>query len=51
MKSINPEDFKVTSKIELNKIQTRLDIVVDEDEKAEKLLKVQMTGKMHLCNI
>jgi PPK2 family polyphosphate:nucleotide phosphotransferase len=41
MKSINPEDFKVTSKIELNKIQTRLDIVVDEDEKAEKLLKVQ----------
>ncbi len=41
MKSINPEDFKVTSKIELNRIQTRLDIVVDDAEKAEKLLKVQ----------
>lgn len=41
MKSINPEDFKVTNKIELNRIQTRLDIVVDDAEKAEKLLKVQ----------
>jgi PPK2 family polyphosphate:nucleotide phosphotransferase len=41
MKSINPEDFKVTSKIELNRIETRLNIVVDDAEKAEKLLKVQ----------
>ena len=41
MKSINPDDFKVTAKIELSKIPTELAIDADDDEKKEELLKVQ----------
>jgi PPK2 family polyphosphate:nucleotide phosphotransferase len=41
MKSINPEDFKVNSTIELSKIPTNLYSSADEEEKEEKLLEVQ----------
>ena len=41
MKSIDPKDFKVTDKIKLSKIATILDIKADDDEKEEKLDKVQ----------
>jgi PPK2 family polyphosphate:nucleotide phosphotransferase len=41
MKSINPEDFKVSSKIELSRIPTNLYSSADEEEKEEKLLEVQ----------
>ena len=40
MKSINPDDFKVTDKITLSKIPTELKIDADDDEKEEKLDKV-----------
>ena len=41
MKSIDPNDFKVTDKIKLSKIPTLLNIEADDDEKEEKLDKVQ----------
>ncbi|KFF02416.1 PPK2 family polyphosphate kinase [Flavobacterium reichenbachii] len=41
MKSINPNDFKVTKEIKLKKIPTLLDIKADDEEKEEKLDKVQ----------
>ena len=41
MKSINPDDFRVTDKIELSKIPTELNIDADDDEKKEELLKIQ----------
>src|SRR5215216_2033796 len=41
MKSIDPNDFKVVKKIKLSKISTLLDIKADDDEKEEKLDKVQ----------
>lgn len=41
MKSIDPKDFKVTDKIKLSKIPTLLDIDASDDEKEEKLDKVQ----------
>ena len=41
MKSINPDDFRVTAKIKLSKIPTELKINADDDEKEEKLDKVQ----------
>ncbi|MDQ6471074.1 polyphosphate kinase 2 family protein [Flavobacterium sp. LHD-80] len=41
MKSIDPKDFKVTDKIKLKKIPTLLNINADDDEKEEKLDKVQ----------
>ncbi|MBF4518107.1 polyphosphate kinase 2 family protein [Flavobacterium sp. ANB] len=41
MKSIDPNDFKVTDKIKLSKIPTLLKVKADDDEKAEKLDKVQ----------
>jgi PPK2 family polyphosphate:nucleotide phosphotransferase len=41
MKSINPDDFKVFGKIDLEQIPTRLDIDADASEKEEKLLQVQ----------
>jgi PPK2 family polyphosphate:nucleotide phosphotransferase len=41
MKSIDPNDFKVTDKIKLRKIPTLLNIDADDDEKEEKLDKVQ----------
>lgn len=41
MKSIDPNDFKVTEKIKLSKIPTLLDIDADSDEKEAKLDKVQ----------
>ncbi len=41
MKSIDPKDFKVTDKIKLSKIPTLLKIDADDDEKEEKLDKVQ----------
>lgn len=41
MKSIDPNDFKVTDKIKLTKIPTLLDIKANDDEKEEKLDKVQ----------
>ena len=41
MKSINPDDFKVFGKIDLEQIPTRLDIAADAAEKEEKLMKVQ----------
>ena len=41
MKSINPNDFKVTDKIKLSKIPTLLDIEASEEEKEEKLNKVR----------
>ena len=41
MKSIDPKDFKVTDKIKLSKLPTLLNIDADDDEKEEKLDKVQ----------
>jgi len=41
MKSIDPNDFKVTDKIKLSKIPTLLDIDANEDEKEDKLEKVK----------
>jgi len=41
MKSIDPNDFKVTDKIKLAKISTLLDIDADEETKEKKLDKVQ----------
>ncbi len=41
MKSINPDDFKVVSPIQLSKMPTLLDIKADDDEKEEKLAKVR----------
>ena len=41
MKSIDPNDFKIVDKISLKKIPTLLDIKADDDEKQEKLEKVQ----------
>ncbi|MRX41478.1 polyphosphate kinase 2 family protein [Flavobacterium sp. LC2016-23] len=41
MKSIDPNDFKVVQKISLKNIPTLLDIKADDDEKEEKLDKVQ----------
>jgi len=41
MKSINPNDFKVTDKIKLSRIPTLLNIEADEEEKEEKLNKVR----------
>ncbi|PXY42498.1 phosphate--nucleotide phosphotransferase [Flavobacterium cheongpyeongense] len=41
MKSIDPNDFKVTDKIKLSKIPTLLNIEANDDEKEEKLDKVQ----------
>ncbi|MBS7254345.1 PPK2 family polyphosphate kinase [Flavobacterium branchiicola] len=41
MKSIDPNDFKVTDKIKLKKIPTLLNIDADDDEKEAKLDKVQ----------
>lgn len=44
MKSINPDDFKVTKKINLSKIATNLFNKASDDDKEEKLDKVQ--GKL-----
>ena len=41
MKSIDPDDFKVTGAIRLSKIPTLLDVDADDDEKEKKLDKVQ----------
>lgn len=41
MKSIDPKDFKVVDKIKLKKIPTLLDVEANDDEKEEKLDKVQ----------
>jgi PPK2 family polyphosphate:nucleotide phosphotransferase len=41
MKSINPEDFKVTGKIELSKIATNLFNDASDDDKEDKLQKVR----------
>ncbi len=41
MKSINPDDFRVMNNIELAKIPSELKIKADDDEKEEKLEKVQ----------
>ena len=41
MKSIDPNDFKVTDKIKLSRIPTLLNIEASDDEKEEKLDKVQ----------
>lgn len=41
MKSIDPNDFKVTEKIKLSRIPTLLNIEANDDEKEEKLDKVQ----------
>jgi PPK2 family polyphosphate:nucleotide phosphotransferase len=41
MKSIDPKDFKVTEKIKLNKLPTLLNVDATDDEKDEKLDKVQ----------
>nr|WP_294931982.1 PPK2 family polyphosphate kinase [uncultured Flavobacterium sp.] len=41
MKSIDPNDFKVTDKIKLSRIPTLLNIEADEEEKEEKLNKVR----------
>jgi len=41
MKSIDPNDFKVTDKIKLSKIPTLLDVNAEEEEKEEKLEKVK----------
>lgn len=41
MKSINPEDFRVTGSIQLSKIPTYVDFDADKDEKEAKLLEIQ----------
>lgn len=40
MKSIDPDDFKVTKAIKLSKLPTLLEIKADDDEKEDKLEKV-----------
>ncbi len=42
MKSINPDNFKVTGKIDLSKIPTNLFNEASDDDKEEKLDKVQL---------
>ena len=42
MKSINIDDFKVTTNIDLSKIQTKLNIETDSDEEGKELKKVQI---------
>jgi PPK2 family polyphosphate:nucleotide phosphotransferase len=42
MKSINIEDFKVTGKVDLSKLPTKLAIDTDKDEEEKALLEVQM---------
>jgi PPK2 family polyphosphate:nucleotide phosphotransferase len=42
MKSINPDDFKVIDKIKLSEIPTNLFNKADDDDKEEKLEKVQV---------
>jgi PPK2 family polyphosphate:nucleotide phosphotransferase len=42
MKSINPDNFKVTGKIDLSKISTNLFNEASDDDKEEKLDKVQL---------
>lgn len=42
MKSINPDDFRVVDSIKLSKIPTELKIDADDDEKEDKLDKVQV---------
>ncbi len=42
MNSINPEDFKVTTNIDLSKIPTKLDIETDKDQEEDALKKVQI---------
>ncbi|WP_298224663.1 PPK2 family polyphosphate kinase [Flavobacterium sp.] len=42
MESINPDDFKVTQAIRLSEIPTKLDVVASDDDKEEKLDKVQL---------
>ncbi len=42
MKNINPEDFKVTTKIRLADIPTKLDIDTNKEEEANALDKVQV---------
>lgn len=44
MNAINPDDFKVTTKIDLFKMPTLLNISYDDDEKKDKLDKVR--GKL-----
>ncbi len=41
MNSINPDDFKVTNKVDLSKTPTNLNVGADDDEKEDKLDKVQ----------
>ncbi|NHM06299.1 polyphosphate kinase 2 family protein [Flavobacterium sp. CYK-4] len=41
MKSIDPEDFKVTHPIRLSEIPTKLNVKASDDDKEEKLDKVQ----------
>lgn len=41
MKSIDPEDFKVTRPIRLSEIPTKLNVKASDDDKEEKLDKVQ----------
>ena len=42
MKSINPDDFKVTANINLSKIPTRLNVDADKEDKEAELDKVQV---------
>ncbi len=42
MNSINTEDFKVTGKINLSKIPTKLDINTDNDQEEDALHKIQI---------
>ncbi len=42
MKSIDPDDFRVTSPIQLSELPTLLDIKADDEEKEKKLDKVQV---------
>ncbi len=41
MNAINPDDFKVTTKIDLSKMPTLLSVTFDDDEKEDKLNKVR----------
>lgn len=41
MKSINPEDFRVTGSVKLSKIPTLVDFDADEEEKKAKLSEIQ----------
>lgn len=42
MQNINPEDFRVKSKIDLSKIPTKLNIDTDKDEEETALNKIQI---------